>query len=497
MTTATTSAAATAPAPAETPAPEPRFTGPELCRLSAHEAVGLLRRGEIAPAELIAAAMTRIDQVEPEVNALPTTCQARAEAAAASLAGDPAHPGWLAGLPLAIKDLSEVAGVRATFGTRGMTAHVPETSSPIVTRIEARGGVVLAKSNTPEFGAGANTFNDVFGYTRNPWDTTRNAGGSSGGAAAALATGEVWLAHGSDLAGSLRTPAAYCGVVGLRPSPGRVPGAPAHSRFNMEAVQGPMARSVLDCALFLDAMAGEMRGEPLSQPAPATPFQDAVTRAEGRIRIAFAPDLGGFAPVSAAMEDHLRQALARVVAQGAVIDETCPPLPDLDPCYRTLRAMLWAAGPGRAAPRVQRHFKRSLQANIDQGRALDIEDVLDAQQARSRLYDIVQGFMAGFDVLACPVVGLMPGPVEEEYPREIDGQPLEDYIGWLRFSFLAPVTGLPAISVPVGRGPGGLPVGLQLIGQPRGEAALLAAARAVERACGGPLGPIDPMTPAR
>lgn len=473
----------------------PAFSGPDLCALSAHEAVSLLRRGEIAPDALIAAAMTRIDQVEPEVNALPTLCRARAEATAAALDGPRDHPGWLAGLPLAIKDLAEVSGVRSTFGTRGMTAHVPETSSPIVTRIEERGGIVLAKSNTPEFGAGANTFNDVFGFTRNPWDTTRNAGGSSGGAAAALATGEVWLAHGSDLAGSLRTPAAYCGVVGFRPSPGMVPGAPAHSRFHTEAVQGPMARSVLDCALFLDAMAGFDPAEPLSHPAPDAPYQEAVARADGRIRIAFSPDLDGLAPVSKEMEAHLRAALSRIEAAGATVEETCPPLPDLDRTYRTLRGMLWASGPGRADPKLQRNFKQTLRENIDYGRALTITDVLDAQQARSRLFDIVQSFMTGFDVLACPVVGLMPGPVEAEYPREIDGLPLTDYIAWLRFSYLSPVTGLPSVSVPVGLSPEGLPVGLQLIGQPRGEAALLAAARAVEMACGGPLGPIDPVTP--
>ncbi|MBR9763839.1 MAG: amidase [Rhodobacteraceae bacterium] len=441
----------------------------------------------------MAAAFTRLDQAEPAINAMPTLCRARAEAAAEALAGDTAHPGWLAGLPVAIKDLSEVAGVRTTMGTRGMTAHVPETSSPIVRRIEARGGVVIGKTNTPEFGAGANTFNDVFGYTRNPWNTALNAGGSSGGAAAALAAGEVWLAHGSDLAGSLRTPAAFCGVVGLRPSPGLVPGAPAHMRFHREAVQGPMARSVMDVALFLDAMAGSDPAEPLSHPAPDSPYQHAVTEAGDSPRIAFSVDLGGFAPVAREVEEHLRMALGRVERAGAVVEETCPPLPELDGTYRVLRAMLWAAGPGRADPKVQRHFKETLRENIEYGRMLTITDVYDTQQAQSRLYDLVAGFMRGFDVLACPVVGLMPGPVEQEYPAEIDGRPLEDYISWLKFSYLSPVTGLPSISVPVGLGPRGLPVGLQLIGKPRGEAALLAAARAVERAMGGPLGPIDPV----
>lgn len=471
----------------------PSFTGPDLCRLEAHEVVSMLRRGEVSPPELIDAAFTRLDEAEPLINAMPTLCRERALAAAGALSGDRAHPGWLAGLPVAIKDLTEVAGVRTTMGTRALTAHVPETSGAVVRRIEARGGLVIGKTNTPEFGAGANTFNDVFGYTRNPWNTAMSAGGSSGGAAAALASGEVWLAHGSDLAGSLRTPAAFCGVVGLRPSPGIVPGAPGHMRFHSEAVQGPMARSVTDAALFLDAMAGFDAAEPLSCPAPDAPYQQAVARAEGGLRIAFSPDLGGFAPVSSEMEAHLRDVMDLLARDGAVVEETCPPLPELDGTYRVLRAMLWAAELGQAEPRMSKHFKATLRENIEYGRMLSVTDIYDAQRAKSRLFDIVAGFMRGFDVLACPVVGLMPGPVEQEYPVEIDGRPLEDYIAWLKFSFVSPVTGLPAISVPVGLGPRGLPVGLQLIGKPRGEAALLAAARIIERAMGGPLGPIDPV----
>ena len=475
-----------------TPPPRP-FTGPELCALPAHEAVALLRSGEIEPQDLIEAALSRIKAVEPAVNAMPTLCPERALYAAKALAGERDHPGWLAGLPVGIKDLAMVEGVRTTFGTKGLADFVPEESDPIVTRIESRGGIVLGKTNTPEMGAGGNTFNAVFGRTRNPWDTRLNAGGSSGGAAVSLATGEVWLSHGSDLAGSLRTPAGYCGVVGLRPSPGVAAAGSSALRFGTEGVQGPMARSVRDCALFLDAMAGFDPFDPLSWPAPETPYQRAALRGEPKgLRIAYSPTLNGHAHVSAEMDGHLRAALERMADAGAGVEEACPDLPDLDRCYRTLRAMVWAAGPGRAPEAVQRHFKATLADNIEQGRRLTGDDICDAQVARSTIFGNMALFLRDFDVLACPVVGLMPGPAEEEYPREIDGKPLNDYLDWLKFSFLSTTALLPAIVVPVGRSADGIPVGIQLIGAHRGEAGLLAAAQAFETVAGGPMMPVDP-----
>lgn len=476
----------------------PAFSGPELCRLEATEVVALLRRREIAPSDLIDAAASRIAAVEPAINALPTLCLDRARDRAAALDDAGAgHPGWLAGLPIAIKDLTEVAGVLTTFGNRGLAHFVPKASHPLVLRLEGRGGVVLGKSNTPEFGAGGNTFNEVFGPTLNPWDCALNAGGSSGGAAAALAAGEVWLSHGSDHGGSLRTPAAYCGIVGLRPSPGRVPGNSERNAFQIESQQGPMARSVRDCALFLDAMAGFDPGQPTSFPAPEAPFGAAVERAEGRLRIAWSPDLGGFAPVDAEMVEHLQGALHRLARNGAVVEETCPPLPDLERSYHTLRGTMWVAQLRGLPESVTRHFKQTLRQNTDFGLGLTIADVADAQTARSRLFHNMLKLFDSFDVLACPVVGCMPHPQSEEWVHEVGGQSLTGYMDWLRFAFLATVTGLPAISVPVGLGPRGLPVGLQLIGRPRGEAALLQAARAVELACGGPLGPIDPRAPGQ
>jgi len=477
--------------------PNTTYSGHELCNKTAYEVVQLLRQGDVSPSELVTASSQRIEQVEPSVNAIPTRCLERAQTDAKQWDHAPKFDytrGHLSGLPTGIKDLNAVKGVRSTWGSVGLADNIPNHSDYFVERLEQRGAIVMGKTNSPEMGAGGNTFNEVFGRTRNPWNTHKNAGGSSGGAAVSLATGEVWLSHGSDLAGSLRTPAAYCGVVGLRPSPGVVPSGPSSIDFQTEGVQGPMARNVLDCALFLDAMAGFEPRCPITWPAPASSYQKAVLEADEKVRIAYSRDWHGFTTTSNDMDRILRQALSQVEAQGGIVDEACPELPGLDHAYRVYRSMLWASGPGRAPEAIQKHFKPTLQGNIDYGRNLSIDDVYDANINRSTMYSNTQQFLQNYDVLACPVVGLHPGPVEEEYPTHIDGKPLGDYIEWLKFSYLSTITGLPSVSVPVGFTDDGMPVGIQLIGQPRGEARLLAVAKTVEQAVGGPTGPIDPIT---
>jgi amidase len=476
------------------------FSGPTLSAMEAHEVVALLKKGEISPSELLDAALSRIAAVEPEVNAIPTLCEERARKAAGTIEEKRrrkgGEPGWLAGLPIGIKDLMPVKGVRTTYGTLGLKDFVPAESDPLVEKLEARGAIIIGKTNTPEFGAGGNTFNEVFGRTRNPWDLRKSAGGSSGGAAASLATGEVWLSHGSDLGGSLRTPAAYCGVVGMRPTPGRAGGAGPANAFAIESVQGPMARTVMDAALFLDAMTGFDPRQPLSLEAPLEPFQEAVRRASPRVRIAYAPDLGGFAPVEREIEEIMRGALERAERHGARIEQACPQLPNLYDTYITIRAMNWAGGTGRYPEAVQRHFKRTLAENIELGRNLTAERIYDAQRNRSVLYASMQSFLEGYDVLACAVAGLEPMLAEVEYPTSVAGVPMADYLDWLRFSFLATTTALPALSLPVGLTASGMPVGIQLIGPPRGEAKLLAVAKALEDVVGfRGRTPIDPRMP--
>ena len=387
------------------------FTGPEICAKEAHEVVALLKAGEVSSRELLDASFSRIDAVEPAINATPISCRERAyEAAAKQDDGSAGHPGWLAGLPIGIKDLTPVKGVRTTFGTPGFADFVPEESDPLVERLEARGGVVVGKTNTPELGAGGNTFNSVLGATLNPWDTRLNAGGSSGGAAASLASGEVWQSHGSDHGGSLRTPAAFCGIVGLRPSPGIAGGGPKDAGFIIEGVQGPMARSVTDCALFLDAMAGFEPRFPISYPAPATPYQEAVRRADGRLRIAFTPDLDGFSPVDDEVEAHLRRVLSLLEKNGATVEETCPDLPELERTYHTQRGMMFATAARRMPAEVTQHYKDTLAENTAFGNALTIEDIMDAQINRTTIYANMVDLFETFDVLAMPTVGCMPHP---------------------------------------------------------------------------------------
>ncbi|WP_375175020.1 amidase [Pseudooceanicola sp.] len=471
----------------------PTYTGPDLCALSAVEAVGLLRRGEVSPAELIEAAATRHAQTDPAINAMPTPCFDRARAAAQALTKPDDDRGALHGLPLGIKDLTSVAGVRTTCGTPGLAKYVPETSDPLVELIEARGGVVLGKTNTPEFGAGANTFNAIFGPTRNPWDTRLNPAGSSGGAAAQLAVGQAWLSHGSDHGGSLRTPAAYCGVVGLRPSPGLVAGGPAQAGYITEGVQGPMARSVADCALFLDTMTGYDPRYPLSYPRDPAPYLAAVDRAEvSTLRIGYLPDLGGESAVDLDMRRHIDDAMQRMAEAGASVEEVTPDLSGMRRAYYVQRGLLWASLMRDIDPAIRKGFKQTLEENVQVGLSMRMDDIVDSQLIRSRLYDETQDCFAQVDVLAAPVVGCMPHPVEEEWVRRVGGKDLDFYMDWLDCGFLATAVGLPAISVPVGFSPDGLPVGLQLIGKPRGEADLLAAARCVEQVFGGPLPVFDP-----
>ena len=477
--------------------PDTAFTGPELCARPARDVVADLRRGDLSPAEVLAASAQRIDQVEADVNAMPTRCIARAQAAIADLPGHAAqnagHAAWLAGLPIAIKDLMPVAGVRTTFANRAYADYVPDASAPMVERLESRGGLVVGKTNTPEFGAGGNSTNMVFGATRNPWDTRMNAGGSSGGAAASLATGEVWLSHGSDLMGSLRTPASHCSVLGLRPSPGVTGGGPASAGFLTEATSGPMARDVRDLALFLDAMTGYDPREPISVAAPAIPFQTTVEQANRAPRIAFSEDQNGFAAVEVEIRQCLRDAMQVVARSGAQIDTACPDLPYLNETYLALRALHYGSVTARQPQAVQDSFGQRLKDNIDFALNLDVRDLYAAMPRRMQLYEIMRQFLGSYDVLAIPVVGIAPDLVEHEYPVSVDGKNIGTYEEWLRFSFLATTTLLPALSMPVSFTAAGLPVGLQLIGPPRGEAKLLQVALFIEEALGLPPGPIDPV----
>jgi len=466
----------------------PSATAPELCTLQAHQVVALLKSGDISRQDVLNASQTRTDQTDPIINAMPTQCWDRAR----DMSGAATGASLLAGLPIAIKDLNAVKGVRTTFGTKGLSDFVPTVSDPLVDRLESRGGIVVGKTNTSELGAGGNTFNDVFGKTLNPWDTRLNAGGSSGGAAAGLACGQVWLSQGSDHGGSLRTPAAYCGIVGLRPSPGLAGGGSGEQAFLTQGVQGPMARSVLDCALFLDAMVGWDSANPISFPGIERGYFEAVRTQDTPPKIGFSLDLGGVGAVAPQMATHLSGAITALEKSGAHIQPVTPDTTDLDRTYHALRGLMWVTIAKTLPPHVRPHFKDVLEQNVAFAETLTIDDIAAAEIGRSRLFHKTIGLFDTVDVIACPVVGCMPHPVDVEWVPSVGGQEFTGYMDWLRFAFLATVTGLPALSVPVGLNAQGLPVGLQLIGPPRGEAKLLRAAAFVENVMGGPLPVIDP-----
>lgn len=468
----------------------------DLTRLTAVDAVELLRRRQVSPLELIDAALERIAAVEPAVNALPVLCPERARDRAKRLeARDVAEAGWLAGLPVAIKDAMDVAGVRSTQGSPIFADHVPDRSDIQVETLERRGALVLARSNSPEFAAGANTFNEVFGATRNPWNTAMTCGGSSGGAAVALATGEVWLANGSDLGGSLRIPASFCSVVGFRPSPGVVAHGPGPLAFDDLAVSGPMGRSVADVALMLDAMAGHDPRDPLSYPAPPQSFQKAARERPRTLRAAFSGDLG-FLPVDPEIRDICAAAARAFTDCGAVLDEAAPDFSGAREIFQTLRALRFAIGRAELLERHRERLKPEVVWNIEKGLKLAADEIGRATRERVALYSRVAAFFAEHDVLLCPAVIVPPFPVERRYVEEVAGRRFDNYVDWLGITYAITLTGCPALSLPCGFTRSGLPVGLQMVGRPRGDAALLAAAALLEERIGlARLLPIDPRRP--
>ena len=355
-----------------------------------------------------------------------------------------APAGLLAGLPVLIKDLVEVAGVRTTQGSPIFADEVPDFSAWQVERIEAAGGIVLGKTNTPEFGAGANTFNEVFGITRNPWNRALTCGGSSGGAAVALATGMAWLADGSDLGGSLRTPAAFCGVVGLRPSPGRVPHGPRAVPFGTLAVNGPMARDVRDAALFLDVLAGFDPRDPLSYDAPAVPYAEAVERPTALRRVAFSPDLGGITPVDPEVAAICRRAAARFGELGAVVEEAAP---DLGIGGRGLHHPARGAVRGRDGAAAARASRAAEAGGGLEHRARPAAHGRRDRPGRARARRCCSGAWRSSwplrPVLCCPAAIVPPFPVEQRYLAELNGHRFPSYIDWVTIAYAITLTGLP------------------------------------------------------
>ncbi|MDF3838150.1 amidase [Cupriavidus basilensis] len=464
----------------------------DICYLGAVEMARAIRRRELGVREVVDAHIARAERVNPAINAIVTTTfeQARAEADAADTAlARGALPGPLFGLPVAHKDSFLTAGVRTTFGSAVYRDFVPAQDSAVVARQRAAGAIMLGKTNLPEFGAGSHTFNAVFGATRNPYRQDVSAGGSSGGSAAALAAGMVALADGSDMGGSLRNPASFCNVVGLRPSIGRVPMAPANHAFNTLTVGGPMGRSVADVALMFSVLAGDHPSDPLAIPGDAAGFATLPPQGGKGLRIAVSPALGGL-PFEPAVSRILQDGIRQCQDLGCTVDEAEPDFSGADHAFEVLRALAFATNYGVLRGEQGDLMKETVRWNIDLGLAQDGAAIAEAERAHSRMFARMQALLERYDFLIAPVSQVTPFAVETEYPDRIEGVSMPSYIAWMRSCYRITITGHPAISVPCGFTADGLPVGLQIVGRYRGERALLAFAQWFEQA--NPAGRIRP-----
>ncbi|MBI36725.1 MAG: amidase [Alphaproteobacteria bacterium] len=467
----------------------------ELTNLTAQKAVELLKLGEIVPSELVDAVAKRIEEVNCQVNALPTLCLDKAyEQCSMLIKPDAEDAGWLAGLPIVVKDLNEIEDVLTTYGSNIFSNHIPESDEISVSNLRRSGAVFIGKSNTPEFGAGANTFNEVFGKTLNPWNTDLTCGGSSGGSAVALATGMAWLATGSDLGGSLRTPASFCSVVGMRPSPGRVPHGPSRNPFQMLSVDGPMGRTVGDVALMLDAEVGRRNEDPISLEHPLYSFQEFAARPQAPAKIGFTTDLG-IGPVDQEVATICSIAAQKFESEGSIVVESSPDCSGIIDIFQVLRAALFV---GLRAPLLEKHrefLKPEVIWNIEKGMNQSVGDVSKAWVAQGELYRRVISWFDQYDLLALPSAIVPPFDVNNRYLDSLGDHKFNNYIEWVYVSYLATLASLPAISVPCGFTSSGLPVGLQLVGKPRGEAQLLSFAAKLEEIVDlGLTTPINPIS---
>jgi amidase len=453
----------------------------------ARELARMLRAREVSARELLAAHLDQVQRCNPEVNALVTLAAERAGREAADAderlaRGEDVGP--LHGLPVAHKDTHDTAGIRTTFGSPLLVDNVPDRDALVVERMRAAGAITIGKSNVPEFAAGSHTVNPVFGPTRNPYARDRSSGGSSGGAAAALACGMLPLAEGSDMDGSLRNPASFCNMVGLRPSPGRVPAWPDPAPWSPLAVPGPMARTVADAGLLLSVLAGPDLRAPAALDTPGAAFAGPPDGDVRGLRLAWAPDLGGAVPVEPAVTAVLERAVGVFTELGCTVEPDCPDLDGADEVFRTLRAWQFELTFGALLDAHPDGLKATLRDNILVGRALTGPDVGRAHTRHAALHHRVVAFFSTYHALLAPVSQVPPFPVGWEYPAEVAGRPMRDYLEWMASAYLISTTGCPALSVPAGFTPDGLPVGLQIVGRPRDEVGLLRLGHAFDRATG-------------
>ena len=460
----------------------------ELHYTGAKQLARMIRSRKVSATEVMRDFIAQIERVNPKLNAivtfLPDEALKHARALDRRLRGKGAAAGPpLMGLPIAYKDLVATKGIRTTLGSPVYRDNVPKDDAALVERLSAAGAITLGKTNTPEFGAGSQTYNAVFGATRNPYDPAMTCGGSSGGAAVAVASGMLPFADGSDLAASLRNPGNYCNVVGFRPTPGRVPNYPATNAWDTQPVIGPIARTVEDTAFLFSAMAGPDLRAPIVIDEPGSRFARPLGRNFRRVRVAWTRDFGGL-PMDPRVTRVLDKQRAMLESLGCVVEDACPDFSGAKEAFEVLRAVSFSL---RFAPLLKTHrdkLKDTVIWNIEQGLALTGERIGRAERLRTELYQRMRAFLEKYEFLAGPVNQLPPFPVELEWPREIAGVRMENYLDWMKSCYYVTITSHPAISVPAGFTSDELPlpVGLQIVGRYRDDFGVLQLAHACEEA---------------
>jgi amidase len=459
----------------------------EICFMPATEIMQRILTKELSATEVMQAHLAQIDRLNPKLNAIVTRVPteqiiAHTRAADEDLAkGKTTGP--LHGLPIAHKDLVPTRGIRTTLGSRIFKDNIPDQDGLIVERLRKAGAITIGKTNTPEFGAGSQTFNEVFGETPNPYDLTKTCGGSSGGAAVALACGMLPIADGSDMGGSLRNPGNFCNIVGFRTSPGRVPFWPRLTGWFPISVEGPMARTVQDAALMLSAIAGPDPRSPISIAEPGSLFARPLDRDFKQIRIAWSKDLGGL-PVDPRVTQVLESQRHVFEDLGCIVEEAQPDFSGADEIFKVWRAWAFELELAELLKSHRELMKDSVVWNIEQGQKLTGPQIGRAEVRRTELYHRVREFMETYEYLICPVNQVPPFDIHRRWIEEINGVKMETYIDWMRSCYYITITGLPAISVPCGFTPEGLPVGIQIVGRHNNDFGVLQLANAFEQATG-------------
>lgn len=456
-----------------------------ICFHTARDLAKAIKKRDLSAREVVETHLAQIKEINPQVNAIVSLNaeQALKDADKADeqlLAGDDVGP--LHGLPIAIKDIHNAKGFPTTCGSLALVDNIATEDDVLVERLRAAGVIIIGKTNVPEFAAGAHTFNEVFGTTRNPYDLSRTAGGSSGGAAVAVASGMLPLADGSDMGGSLRYPAAFNNVVGFRPSPGRVPSYPKQALFSPLMVQGPIARNVADAALMMSIIAGPDDRSPISIEEPGSKFLDSLGYDLTGLRVAWTSDLGGTVPVDPAVRSTFEEQIKVFINLGCNVEEACPDFSDAEEIFQVLRAFEMELSYSDLFNRFQELMKPTFVWNLKKGRDLRGTDIGRAERLRHDLYHRMRNFFKKYDVLLLPVSQVPPFDGEIEYPQVVAGVKMESYIGWMQSCYYITVTGCPALSMPGGFTSDGLPFGLQIVGPHRSDFDVLRIGHAYEQA---------------